>query len=220
MQGRRRGDREGPAGEVGGRRERRGRGGRLALVGSPGSAGWGAPKSLTTTETEVRLVPRPQTARHEAGVTLKPAPPHTHTQREDTGSETRSGQPKATQLESGRGLNRVSLACPHHATWCRRQGARGLGADQLCTWQRAEATGLSSQGTGKRPARRPRVCRRISSRTAPSEKTPAPRAKAGTFLLQSLFIGGRTEARESVSDQNLRLDHRSGRCFPARWLSP
>lgn len=187
MQGRRHGDREEPAGEVEGRRERRGRGGRLVLVGSPGSAGGGAPKSLTTTETEVRLAPRPHDCTTRGRCDVETCPHHTHTQREDTGSETRSGQPKATQLESGRGLNRVSLACPHHATWCRRQGARGLGADQLCTWQRAEATGLSSQGTGKRPARRPRVCRRISSRTAPSEKTPAPRAKAGTFLLRSLL---------------------------------
>lgn len=43
--------------------------------------------------------------------------------REDTGSEKRSGQPKVTQPESGRGLTGVSPACPHHATWCRQQGA-------------------------------------------------------------------------------------------------
>lgn len=55
---------------------------------------------------------------------LNPSPPQ---RREDTGSEKQRGQPKVTQLGSGRGLNRVSLACPHHATWCGQQGARGLG---------------------------------------------------------------------------------------------
>lgn len=55
---------------------------------------------------------------------------------------------------------------------------------------------------------------------SPFRENTCSESQGGNFSAPKSFIGGRTEARESVSDQNLRLDHRSGRCFPARWLSP
>lgn len=149
-----------------------------------------------------------------------PPPPF----REDTGSEKRSGQPKVTQPESGRGLTGVSPACPHHATWCRQQGARpaphvakGWGhwpvrpGDRNVGPDTGEETRARAASVAARQLAAGPLRGNTCSGSEGGKKLPPP---------QPPFIGRDTEAQEGASDQNPHGDPRAGRRLPARWLSP
>lgn len=148
-----------------------------------------------------------------------PPPPF----REDTGSEKRSGQPRVTQPESDRGLTRVRPACPHHATWCRQQGAgpaphvaKGRGHWPVRPGDRNVGldTGEETRARAASVAARQLAAGPLRGNTCSGSeggKLPPP---------QPPFIGGDTEAQEGASDQNPHADPRAGRRLPARWLSP